>query len=555
MLIAAIALLSVFASCAGSEEAIAKLVPEDALLYAQVSNPELFLSNTDAFIANVGLSMFMGGKNLESTLASVPDLGWSDLKKAVDLKRPLGMVMSGASMDNPSIRLLVPVIDIKSLTSLLESKNAKVIGPFNGYAVVFPNEGEAPVYPLAKHMDISLLKAYPAHSVAMIMSYNKIFTPEMLSSLDEESGPAKPFIGIMKDMIASMDKIAFAVAVDGKTVSLKEDLTYVKGSAYEKMGTMYGEAGRLAYLPRLTTSEMLGVVSNAAIKDTAIFGSLMKPLFTLIGISETDGAAIIALVNESTANFGGQGFASIDVDYQGPADAEPLDIMKGLSLNVTAASDLKSSDTAKAQLKKGIDLSNTLITSIMAKLMAAEKGVESMTAADLPVTFSFALLENQNESGVAHDQIQFSYLAQDPAIADETSFAEGMDLIRKLIDTRIAYKDNVQYFSMGTNSLENLKAIQSATPAGKSISSMEAYKALSVFLHEKPSMVMHINIARIANMVSKNSGTALNLNEDVPGLLASVAYTEKSTGISMVVSNDELRNYIMPLLPLLMGAQ
>jgi len=214
-------------------------------------------------------------------------------------------------------------------------------------------------------------------------------------------------------------------------------------------------------------------------------------------------------------------------------------------LSVSGAYGVRSSDTDRTVLTNAVGTLNGLLNRLL--VSALTENADQKASAP-PLDVEFKVQPDQTEDGVKFDQVKFGYTLQGLPEESKTT----LDQVQRLLDLKIARKDNVSYFALGSGGLKDLKTVLAGTVPGKPLKDSTNYEKALKLLDDKPQAFLHLNVAKIINLIAKASEQTIKVSEDYPGLLATVSYSPKGESTSLVILTDELKGYVNVAIPLLM---
>lgn len=575
---ASLALLAIlFAASCSSPNSFATMVPEDALMVAYMNEPESFLAKTDAFMTASGLGAFTGGQSLEKLLAASANIDLAKAREVIDLKKPAGIILTGTDLTAPQVSVLIPVKEAEGAKTWIGGitggdSSITFDGPFNGYLVMRPSTQTALVWPPAKAINASVLVASPAHHVSFAIDYGKLMSsPIMAMSMEEMYAELPGMAPLMKDMLGSMGWLSMSLGVDDKNIVMKGIMQVNPGTEYGKL--MTGMTGGKADTSKLGTEEIFGMASNVQIKDPAAYMAYIKKMLAAFNLQGAELDSLMASMEKLLGASGGNSVVTMDLDVPAGLDDNP-ELLDQFGLKVAGYSEVKDSKLVQGEteniLKIIVSMMNPLINDLIAKELAKasdydmdngyfdeetgewvqlESFEEPAEIVPPEVNFSLSLAKDQGDS-FKYDQIIFDL---ELSGGDVEELQAMLPALKKIMDTRIAYKDGKAYFAMGTNSLVDLEASMSGKIAGGKLSDAPGFADLMANLDPQAQIFAHISVARIMNKAGKATENPATNDENVPGVLITSSVRNNSTEFAMAFSTKEFQTYLMSMLPLIMS--
>ena len=221
------------------------LVPEDALVYFQISNPENFMESIDSFLITTGLNEMMGRMPLQDfitiLLASEEadfSLEYFDLSKSVGFAI-LPSTKEYAEKDDVDFMLFLPINTNMNILDLLKNKPEEEdfwYTIFMNYLVYFSSEDLKKNFPSNNISNLSHLDSYSNDSLSIyldidgLMKTFDIDTSDLLNELKEQDSSGSDLTSRIIEgyfNLFSQVKILYSnITLNRKGITFKSDLFF-----------------------------------------------------------------------------------------------------------------------------------------------------------------------------------------------------------------------------------------------------------------------------------------------------------------------------------------
>ena len=326
-----------FISCGAQVSKIETLVPEDAIFFMQVKNPEGLFTDIDSFLVSTQFNMFTGSKNTKSILADAVAGSGLNLEQ-IDTTQPLGMamMMSGGFAAEPEPIVFIPMVnpdsDIKSLESTLAPLSI-IVKRVDNYAILITSSEIAESYPLSTHLDLSSLSKYEDNSITAFINMKSIMVkfgpmitgglgmvksmlgPEMYGA---DSDPATiallskfidmyfAFIEKFIDIAKYINDLSYSAAVNAMGVQIKSSSSVMEGNYVADFINAAGTNSDIKdYAKYLPDNYMFSGIGNMNPEAMRMLGIGMLDILTEVSIF--DEADINELIQASNKLYDAMG--------------------------------------------------------------------------------------------------------------------------------------------------------------------------------------------------------------------------------------------------------
>jgi len=293
-----------------SSNPVATLIPGNALACVQIGNLDLFLDNTDQFLAATGLSQYLNGinsKTLMSTLLSVGiqgmSLDWFDIEKGVTFA--LLPAMEGVETWNYFV-CAIPLNkkgneNFEKLSLMIKEKLNWDCKSINNYAVFYSQPSIESRIPAKKGMDLKQFDKYDKGGLSIYVNLERIVkatgktwedfeqaltkeltTSEASSSLNAQSSVA--LMGFYFDYLKEMQEISGNLVLNNAGLASYEDVTFVKNGKIHKISNMQkSNINTEAFLKYVPKDALFSCVSKL---DFVPLQEMYKDLYAAMGLDD-----------------------------------------------------------------------------------------------------------------------------------------------------------------------------------------------------------------------------------------------------------------------------
>ena len=221
------------------------LVPEDALVYFQISNPENLMESIDSFFMATGMNEMTGGMPLQDFIYMLLASEESDFSlEYLNLSKPVGVVIlpstnKKSEKDDVEFMMFLPIntsINILDLIKNTKEKDDTWTTIFMNYLVYFSSEDLKKSFPSNNISDLSRLDTYSNDSLSIyldidgLMNTFDINTSELAKELEYQGNAGSD---ISKSMVKgyfnlfNQLKVFFSnIELNRKGITFKSDLFF-----------------------------------------------------------------------------------------------------------------------------------------------------------------------------------------------------------------------------------------------------------------------------------------------------------------------------------------
>ena len=228
------------------------LVPEDALVYFQISNPENFMESIDSFLIVTGMNEMMGGMPLQDFISMLLASEEADFSlEYLDLSNPVGFAIlpsndKHAEKEDLDFILFLPINTNMNILDLIKNKPEEDdfwYTIFMNYLVYFSTEDLKKNFPSNNISNLSHLDSYSNDSLSIyldingLMKYFDIDRSELIKDFEYQGSSDSDFTTKIVEgyfHLFSQLKVLFSnITLDRKVITFKSDLFF-----NEKMETL-----------------------------------------------------------------------------------------------------------------------------------------------------------------------------------------------------------------------------------------------------------------------------------------------------------------------------
>ena len=221
------------------------LVPEDALIYFQISNPENLMVSIDSFLIAAGMSEFIGNMKLQDffgmlLISKNEDLSLEYLK----LSNPVGFAIlpstdKQAEKEDLDFMLFLPINTSMNILDLINNKPEEDdfwYTIFMNYLVYFSSEDLKKNFPSNNISNLSHMDTYSNDSLSIYLDINGLMktfdidTSELVKELEyQDSGDSDFTTRIMEGyfhLFSQLELLFSNITLNRKGITFKNDLFF-----------------------------------------------------------------------------------------------------------------------------------------------------------------------------------------------------------------------------------------------------------------------------------------------------------------------------------------
>jgi len=510
------------------------MVPEDVLAFAQIQNPDLFLTNVDVVAAKLGLRAMVFGedtsirdnlKKIKENSMGMADFSW------IDLKNPMGVaLLPGASPSEVGILVYVPVTSkqaAEGVAGLAGMAKAKMV-PYQGYAVLAFNTKSEVTFPVAKPLNLSVLSEHEAGGLSWYANFDSVknsfgYDPkEILSSFEDSMNSStvlstelgKEFLTAGLELVNAAKYLTGGISFDADALLTRSALGFNEGKIKEILGQFKASKGDLSYFKYIPESSILSFAGDlGANKD--VLGKMSIDLSTwVLGLLIKDTALIEeykALVNDSIKIMGTRFAFGFDMDVNPEAlkvaneSRDPVAMIKSFDFKLSMVMEISNKDAYMTYLEKalGSDLADRTVKAIFSNEAFQGKEFAMLMGTGIKYTFT----KDLKDGDFTYSKIGFK-------VESETIPSELLEVMNKIYDSLgilVHVSNNNLFMVLGSDSLPYLKALATQNKAsGKSLNEKPSFSKVLGKLPNDSTLVSNFNLARVFELLIK-SGANQNL--------------------------------------------
>jgi hypothetical protein len=229
--------LGFFTGCATSEFSHEDLIPEDTIFYAQITNPTLFLENTQSFLEESGLSGMLYGMDLKEFIQEVLESSLISID-GFDYSRTLGFAFRGNMvMDEFDAYILLPVLEESEdfQRDLEFTFGEDQVQRFPGYLVLSFFPGGLEEFPPKKTVNIEYLDTnYNAPGLEFYLNVQELaeaMGQDWADIVEEDLEEDNPFAADVIQVLEDLDGVYTSLQLDSNGASGEIDITFTGETA------------------------------------------------------------------------------------------------------------------------------------------------------------------------------------------------------------------------------------------------------------------------------------------------------------------------------------
>jgi hypothetical protein len=538
--IGALIVLATLTACGFQDQGLSTLVPENAFGFVQITDPETFIKNIDAFSAPLGVKDIIGNLEIRDVL-NTGLKGSTGLElSSFDLKKPLGLAVLPPVGESPAfgfilyLPLLKPAEDGPKIKALLDASGEVTLSVAKGYAIFTQATGSIS-FPPAKPMKIPASLEFTPGAItiygdlkSVLASYQKEWSQlkeQVIAELDslESVEPTAPDPGtraltkaMMGGLFGSVEQtksMAVHIMADATGLRITDTIEFDKDGGISQVLKAIGPGKDIGLLARYMP--MGHLMSGAMSGNAAAFGELYQTWISLFlaksTLPDSDRDAWLKMMSDSiklmgkNAAFGFDVALNPDLLSMSP-DALMANPGEAFSLNLVMAQELTDPEAYQKLLR------DTLSGGLMQKYL---------DAAMAETGFSLKMaIEDRKDGDFAYQALSFDLSVGDPdklaLTSDETRNAATIaaSLMREF-DTTMSLKGKKLYLAMGDSSLESLKKMVSADQAEKPITQNPIWSSWSKTVPADAQFIGNLSANRIVDMIKliSNNEIAISIPE------------------------------------------
>lgn len=449
------------------------LVPEDALMYFHISNPEKLLESADNFLAATGMNEFTGYMPLQDfigmLLTSKEDLSLEYL----NLSKPAGFALlpstsEYAEKDDMDFILFVPINTSMNILDLIRNKpeeNDFWYTIFMNYLVYFSSEDLMEDFPSNTICDLSQMDTYSDDSLSIYLDIEGLMesfgfdASDIINEIKNQDTSGSDLVtGIIEGylyLFSQMEVLFSNIALDREGIIFQSDLFFA--DKMENIIKSFQPADGIkewsSYLPE--KGFIQGIYSMNPEDRKMITGNVLEYLF-----ASSENNAVMSELKRNMVMFsdyiGTGGAFSIDfppsyaqaggIKKNNPPQKYIDDVSLPFEIKLNMVTDLTDSEGFLHEFRKFY--SDQSLNSFMDSLYA-----------DLDFSFHITMEElNINEISPV---FRMTYELQDRKIKSGNNFGEMEPVKNFLNNMEFWYhiSDDKMYSYIGPQGLEGLKAL------------------------------------------------------------------------------------------------
>jgi hypothetical protein len=515
-LILVLASLLIAVSCVESAPAgpVSALVPGDAIVAVFVESPYKLYSSMDELWRSAGLAASFGG-DFESLVKKSAPLD-EEQTNLLDFARPWAFALLPASAGSSETRsvLYIPLRGQSDKLAELGGDSMKLVKQAKGYAVFASGSGEL-AFPPAQPLDVSRLARYPASAIKIwadpkavlritkngfkpIAGSARRFVTGEAEGMDAATEALKEAAMALWDELRSADA-AIVPGPDG--LSLRFGLTArPAGFAEKALARAAAGSSALEWADHVDAEALYGCAWSCDPALAAeLSSSIVKPLFSAIGLPEEVAASIARLEERWASASGPRGAVSFD-----------------MGLDLSAAKELAGKDQASIAeaIEKAFDFEIESIYEVrddaryreLVRGMASDPDFKALASAysdKLGIEFS---LENEDKSdgsfgyGVLKPIVKISDPKKLGMGEEAGAGAAALDAMMGKMQFAWAVADG--RMAMCSGDAAALRDLLARKAAPHSLSADPRFSAFAKTLPPKPLFVGSLSLRRIIEIVS-----------------------------------------------------
>lgn len=565
----------------GKVNPMAKMVPADAVFYAEVRDFETALTNFDDFVSGTMIESILGKEGSKAIM----DQGFTGMGLSTewfDLTGSFGIAIApseGGLMTNPNIIVMVPLLDAVYIENIKEAVGdeslVKLIG---NYAVICSMAETSASLPVKKGLDLSPFSGANAGDVAFYLDFQGYLEAMGLSMdtlratvsmammsantvMDEKYTKLSGSVFDMYfDFFEQIDSVYTCLTLDGSGLTSFGSLFYKEGMGIaewgKKLAPKSGIKDSLGYM----NSDSL--VAFAANMDLSVMEDLYGYLFNkLLGSPEMDQAVIdgyIAQMMDMIKNFKEKMTMSMDMNFNWEKLMALAGDLSGDQMGDASFSDIFNfSLTGVSSITNKEDVQNAYMDYIKSGLLNKLFGMyDELYGISTKVNWE----NNLEEGGFMYDRMSFevSETGAEGAYKDARVQALAAKMIKDMfsqLKMYMAYKGDQMFIVMGTGGIETLKQlVDGKLPGnGKSLGDTKSFKEISSRIPGDAQMICSFSPVKFFNLFVGIPGVELTpiMLDEAPGMIGYTKITGNRWESLGFLAKDEIAALINTLMPLI----
>jgi hypothetical protein len=557
--------------CSKENEALKRMeqfVPENALCYLHVGDPDAFFESIDSFFEPLGGLPAMGPVPvkdfIETTVESTTPLqcDWFDFTK------PWGcaVIPSGGGYMDVDVEVYIPLIDAGKYHKKIEDYVTKLGRVFcrqsGNYLIVSTVEKKEKNILSKKGLDLKELAAYEASSVSCYVNTKELFkgiggsmdafkenvfgSPELRHEFGESFNEDMTvnLLDTVAGILGQVEQYTFNLRADGEGITWKSMSAFTKeGSIHELNTSIKPLKGIKGCADRMPSRWLYSTAYNLNREfRTAFMEKYMSFLLSVLDVDEALETAFLQYLGTCTAAAGSTmsvGF-DLDVDTSGLSDRSTERLLKGKGKE----EDLDVLSSVFPRLIKA----NALVCMEMEDKKTLRTSVEKLITDDVlqglfdsvfkatGISWSVSYKKDLRSDGFLYDEISFvvSYSEQavkgnmmKPSSSLYQDLAAILDVFFKHHPLLIHWGDRECYMVLGSDPLPLLKAVaEKKKYPQESLVQTEVFRRFSEKMPDDAHVMGHLSLKRLFHLASQVPllGTTIPDMTGEPGILWYMRY-------------------------------
>lgn len=221
------------------------LVPEDALIYFQISNPGNLMDSIDNFLIATGINEFIGNMPLQEFISMLLESEDTELSlEYLNLSKATGFAIlpsanKHAEKDDVDFMLFIPINTSMNILDLIQTKPEKDdfwYTIFMNYLVYFSSEDLKKNFPQKNISDLSHLDNYSGDSFSMYLDVEGLMesfgfdTSDLIEELQYQDGSGSDFAARIIEgyfhLFSQLEVLFSNITLNRKGITLQSDLFF-----------------------------------------------------------------------------------------------------------------------------------------------------------------------------------------------------------------------------------------------------------------------------------------------------------------------------------------
>ncbi len=453
------------------------LVPEDALMYFHISNPENFMESIDSFLIATGLNEMMGGIPLQDFISMLLISEGTDLSlEYLNLSKSVGFAIlpstkKYAEKDDLDFILFIPINTSMNILDLIKNKpegDDTWYTTYMNYFVLFSSEDLKKNFPSNNISNLSHMDSYSNDSLSIYLDINGLMESldvnmsEFVKKLEYQDSSDSDFAARIIEgyfhLFSQLEVLFSNITLNRKGITFKSDLFF--SDKIETIINSFQSVNDIkewsSYLPE--EGFLQSLYSMNSIDQKVILEKILDYLFPS---SEND-----PIMSELKRNMG------MFSDYMGNGGAFSIDFIP----TITQETDIKKNNSSQKSMSDNgfpFEITLSMVADLtdpegylreFRKYYSDQKINNIMDSLYANLDFSLHITMEELNTNEISPVFRITYQLQDRKTKSENSSSEMEPVINFLNNMEFWYhiSDKKVYSYIGPHGIEGIKKLISA---------------------------------------------------------------------------------------------